>query len=331
MRDVMVKAKAKLGKVPSDDLYLALAKENNIDKKINILSKNYEFFDNSKDIRIIERDNFFALYKQLKSLDYFLSGVESDFFNLYFSKYEILFLQEMIESLVNENFSNNYLDFIANPLSDKYISDKFIIKEDMDVESFVNSNKHSKYYRILLPFLNKNMDKNSLIFLSSNALIKFYYRSLLKLSKKFPSKERNLLKSFVGEEINLQNFQMIYRLKSSYDLNDGDIFNYLIEGGNKYKAKRLKDLSMTSLDEFLKIMSESKYKDIFSSSASIQKEIRKYELNLYQNEIRKEESVVLYVISAMNIIFISGENVEALLEMDDSFTLDERLEYLIVR
>ena len=48
----MVKAKAKLGKVPSDDLYLALAKENNIDKKINILSKNYELFDNSKDIRL---------------------------------------------------------------------------------------------------------------------------------------------------------------------------------------------------------------------------------------------------------------------------------------
>lgn len=324
MRDVVVKAKAKMGRIPDDDLYLNLASYGDFDKKVDILSKAYPDIDYSREKVNLEANNFKRMFAEIKSIDYFLTGLESDFFNLYFSKYEILFLQEIIESLVNDNFSRNYLTFKSNPLSEN-----FILDSKMDLESFIKANQNSRYYRTLLPFLNKNMQAENLIFLTSNALMKFYYRSLLKLSKKL--KEHKLIRKFLGEEINLLNFEMLYRLKNYYDLNDGDIFNYLIEGGNSFNGERLKELSLLSKDEFLQKMRSGKYKKVFANTDNIHKEIRKYELKLYKSEITKEESDILYVISAMNIIFISGENIEALMELDDSFNKDERLEYLIVR
>ncbi|WP_282930025.1 V-type ATPase subunit [Anaerococcus sp. Marseille-Q7828] len=324
MRDVVVKAKAKMGRIPDDDLYLNLASYGDFDKKVDILSKAYPDIDYSREKVNLEANNFKRMFAEIKSIDYFLTGLESDFFNLYFSKYEILFLQEIIESLVNDNFSRNYLTFKSNPLSEN-----FILDSKMDLESFIKANQNSRYYRTLLPFLNKNMQAENLIFLTSNALMKFYYRSLLKLSKKL--KEHKLIRKFLGEEINLLNFEMLYRLKNYYDLNDGDIFNYLIEGGNSFNGERLKELSLLSKDEFLEKMRLGKYKKVFANTDNIHKEIRKYELKLYKSEITKEESDILYVISAMNIIFISGENIEALMELDDSFNKDERLEYLIVR
>ena len=324
MRDVVVKAKAKMGRIPDDDLYLNLASYGDFDKKVDILSKAYPDINYSREKVNLEANNFKRMFAEIKSIDYFLTGLESDFFNLYFSKYEILFLQEIIESLVNDNFSRNYLTFKSNPLSEN-----FILDSKMDLESFIKANQSSRYYRTLLPFLNKNMQAENLIFLTSNALMKFYYRSLLKLSKKL--KEHKLIRKFLGEEINLLNFEMLYRLKNYYDLNDGDIFNYLIEGGNSFNGERLKELSLLSKDEFLEKMRSGKYKKVFANTDNIHKEIRKYELKLYKSEITKEESDILYVISAMNIIFVSGENIEALMELDDSFNKDERLEYLIVR
>ncbi len=326
MRDVLVKAKAKMGRMPDNDLYLALANESDIDKKIDILSKAYPEVDNRKDKRSLEDENFNWIFGELKSIDYFLHGIESEFFNLYFSKYEILFLQEVIESLVNKNYKRNYQSFKVNPLSKN-----FILDEDMDLESFVIANKASKYYRVLLPFLNENMEAESIIFLSSNALIKFYYRSLLKLAKKFNSKERKQIEKFLGEEINLLNFEMLYRLKSYYNRNDGDVFNYLIEGGNNFNGQRLKELAEMPKIDFLEKMSASKYKNIFIEYTHTHKEIRKRELELYYGEITKQESDILYVISAMNILFISDENIDALLEVDESFTVEEAMEYLIVR
>lgn len=326
MRDVLVKSKAKMGKIPDNDLYISLANESDLSKKIDILSKKYPSIDNKMDKKSLEDSNFRNMYKELKSIDYFLKGLESDFFNLYFSKYEILFLQEIIESLVNKNFERNYINFSSNPLAKN-----FNLDPSMNLETFIEKNKNSRYYRTLVPYLNKNMEKDSVIFLSSNSLMKFYYRSLLKLAKKFPLKERKLIENFLGEEINLLNFEMLYRLKSYYNLNDSDIFNYLIEGGNTFNGQRLKELSLLSKEDFLKKMKSSKYKTLFDNNGRIHKEVRKRELKLYRGEITRQRSDILYVISAMNIIFISGENIESLLELDDSFTADERMEYLIVR
>ena len=140
MRDVLVKSKAKMGKIPDNDLYISLANESDLSKKIDILSKKYPSIDNKMDKKSLEDSNFRNMYKELKSIDYFLKGLESDFFNLYFSKYEILFLQEIIESLVNKNFERNYINFSSNPLAKN-----FNLYPSMNLETFIEKNKNSRY------------------------------------------------------------------------------------------------------------------------------------------------------------------------------------------
>ncbi|WP_276861867.1 V-type ATPase subunit [Anaerococcus tetradius] len=326
MRDVAVKAKAKLGKLPGDDLYNELIHESDLDRKIGLLKTHYSFLEDTNSKKDVEFKLFKNFYQELKSLDFFLEGIESEFFKEYFAIYEIYLIQEVIQCIMNNTLEKNILNLRENPFS-KDLN----IDIDMSLEEFIDGLKDSKYYRTLLPFINENMDRESLIFLSSNALMKFYFRDLLKLAKKFKAKERVLIEDFIGELINLSNFEMLYRLKKFFELNDSEIFNYLIEGGKGYNAKRLKELSNLPIDEFLDYLNESKYKDIFDNAWYSHIRVNRKKMKLFKDEIVKERSTVLYVISAMSIIDTNIDNMISMLEVDESFTLSEKYELVIVR
>ncbi|MDO5047334.1 MAG: V-type ATPase subunit [Anaerococcus sp.] len=326
MKDVLVKAKAKMGKLPSDNLYNNLIHESNLDRKIEILKKEYNFLHQAKSKKDVEESFFNNFYEELKSLDFFLQGIESEFFKAYFDIYEIYLIQRIIQSIVNDTLEKNILSLSKDPFS-KNIR----VKLGMSLKDFVYSLKESKYYRTLLPFINEKMDKDSLIFLSSNALMKFYYRDLLKIAKKFNAKQRVLIENFIGELINLSNFEMVFRLKKFFNLNDNEIFNYLIEGGKGYNGDRLKALSNLSIDEFLDKLSSSKYGDIFDDIGYSHVRIKKMRMKIFNDEIVKQRSDILSLISAMRIIRINYGNLISLLEVDESFTLSERYELVIER
>lgn len=269
---------------------------------------------------------FKHFYEELKSLNFFLKGIESEFFDEYFSIYEIFLIQECIQCITNNTLEKNLLNLVQNPFSKD-------VKIDigMTLDEFIEGLNTSKYYRTLLPFINENMDKSSLIFLSSNALMKFYYRNLLKIAKKFKSKEKVLIENFVGELINLSNLEMLYRLKKFFNLNDNEIFNYLIEGGRGFNADKLKYISNLPMDEFLGYIATSKYKDLFLGQIDSYIQIKRKKMKMFKNEIISGQSDILYVISAMSIIHMNIKNLVSILEVDDSFTLSERYELVIVR
>lgn len=326
MRDVTVKAKAKMGKLPTDSFYNELIHEGNLDIKIDMLKSKYNFLAEATSKKSIESALFKHFYEELKSLNFFLKGIESEFFDEYFSIYEIFLIQECIQCITNNTLEKNLLNLVQNPFSKD-------VKIDigMTLDEFIEGLNTSKYYRTLLPFINENMDKSSLIFLSSNALMKFYYRNLLKIAKKFKSKEKVLIENFVGELINLSNLEMLYRLKKFFNLNDNEIFNYLIEGGRGFNADKLKYISNLPMDEFLGYIATSKYKDLFLGQIDSYIQIKREKMKMFKNEIISGQSDILYVISAMSIIHMNIKNLVSILEVDDSFTLSERYELVIVR
>lgn len=326
MRDVTVKAKAKLGKLPSDDFYNKMIHENNLDTKIDLLKREYSFLSDCNSKKDIETNLFKHFYKELKSLDFFLEGIEHEFFIEYFSIYEIFVIQECIQSILNNTLEKNLLNLVENPFS-KDIK----IETDMTLEDFIEGLNASKYYRTLLPFINKNMDKNSLIFLSSNALMKFYYRNLLKMAKRFKAREKVLVENFIGELINLSNLEMLFRLKKYFNLNDNEIFNYLIEGGKSFGADKLKYVSNLPMEDFLDYLAKTKYKDLFESGIDTHIQIKRRKMKMFKDEIIKGKSDILYVISAMSIIHMNLQNLVSILEVDENFTLSERYELVIVR
>lgn len=326
MKDVSVKAKAKLSEVLTDEMLESLIREDNLEIKADYLSKVYEFINPYDEKLIIEdklKDHF---YKNLKSLEYFLTGLDKKFYQLYFSIYKIYFIQEIITSILNNSLDDNLSYFKNSPY---YRSMK--LDKNTNFDDFIESIDDRHLKRVLEPFLNENMDKDSIIFLSSNALIKSYYRNLLKLSDDFSPKESKIIKKFIGEEINLLNFEMLYRLKTYFDVDDNEIFNYLIEGGYLYNGSRLKEISNLSREELLFNSKNSRYNDLFVDENLFYKARWDKRLKNLKDEIIKERSDVLYIISVMNLLYINMKNIIALLEMNDKYTYIQKKELLIGR
>lgn len=326
MKDVSVKAKAKLSYVLDGDLLDGLIKEDNLSAKASYLRKNYDFLGADDEKIILEDKLRTHFYKELRSLEYFLTGLEKKFYQLYFSIFKIYLIQEIITSILNGSLAENLGYFRNNPYYKGMNLDL-----DTSFKDFIESLDDYHMKRVLEPFLNENMDKDSIIFLSSNALIKSYYRELLKISEKFSTKEAKIIKNFLAEEINLLNFEMLYRLKSFFDVNNSEIFNYLIEGGYLYNGQRLKMLSDLSKDDLMEYFKESKYKDIFEDENLFYKKMQDKKLKNFKDEIIKERSDMLYIISAMNILYLNMKNLIAILEMDDKYTYKQKEELLIGR
>lgn len=326
MKDVSVKAKAKLSNILDDDLLDSLIRENDLSAKARYLKNNYEFISLDDDKLTIEDKLNEHFYKELRSLEYFLTGLEKEFYQLYFSIFKIYLIQEIITSILNGSLDDNLGYFKNSPYYEGMYLDF-----NTSFDDFIRSIDDLHLRRVLEPFLNENMDKDSIIFLSSNALIKSYYRELLKLSKKFPSKEAKVIKNFLAEEINLLNFEMLYRLKSFFDVNDSEIFNYLIEGGYLYNGQRLKKISNLTREDFINYFKDSKYENIFKDSDLFYKKMQEKRLKNFRDEIIKERSDSLYIISAMNLLYLNMKNIIAILEMDDKYSYSQKEELLIGR
>lgn len=326
MKDVSVKAKAKLSEILSNDMVESLIRENDLGIKADYLGKVYNFISPYDEKLAIEDKLKEHFYKEIKSLEYFLSGLNKKFYQLYFSIYKIYYIQEIITSILNNSLSDNLTYFRNSPY---YESMK--LDYNTSFSDFIESIDDKHLRRVLEPFLNENMDMDSIIFLSSNALIKSYYRDLLKLSDEFPAKEAKIIKKFIAEEINLLNFEMIYRLKTFFDVDDNEIFNYLIEGGYLYNGSRLKEISILSKEELIDYFRNTRYRDLFEEENLFYKARQEKKLRTFKDGIIKERSDVLYIISAMNLLYINMKNIIALLEMDDNYTYIQKKELLIGR
>lgn len=326
MKDVSVKAKAKLGKLLDDYLLERTINENDIGRKISYLKKNYEFLDENDSKLVVEEKLYNYFYKQEKSIEFFLRGLEKKFYQLYFSIYKIYLIQEIITSILNKSLKENYKYFINSPFfEDMELSPNFSLKD------FVNSIKDKHIKRVLEPFLNENMDQDQVIFLSSNALIKLYYRDLLKISEKFPNTEYKHINKYLAEEINLLNFEMLYRLKSFFEINNNDVFNYLIEGGYLFNAVRLREISNLNKDEFIEYFSDSRYKHIFEDENLVYKRIQDKRWKNSRDEIINENCDILYVVSAINLLYLDIKNIVSILEMDEKYDYNQKRELLIGR
>lgn len=325
MKSYVVKARAKLGRLPDRFQIRDLLYEDDINRKLDIIRNLYPDISslNSKSELEIGLENH--LYDNLHSFFSFIKGDEKEVLIKYISRYEILVLDLIIQALINNNLKNS-LRIIKQ---DKF-SKIFNIDEDDDFESFILKSKDTRYYRTLFPFLNENVDRKSLIFLISNSLNKFYYRDLLETIKKIQKNQRDELRSFIGKKIDIFNIEMLYRLKRFFEINRSEMFNYLIEGGKYLSSDDLIKLSNMDLNQFEDFIKESKYKDLFLTSKTFYKSKEDYLSNMSKklSKSKYDLSQLIYIVDMMDI---SNRNLISLLDLDESFDKDEKKKYIITR
>ena len=325
MRAYVVKAKAKLGKLPSKEICRDLLYEDSLERKLDIIRANKSEIPNiysKKDMEIFLSN---SLYDDLNSFLNFLKGEERNFFIKYISRFELQLIQLIVQAILNEHLKDS-LDIIKR----EKFSQNINVSKDDDFESFVEKSKSTRYYRTLYPFLNENMQKDSIIFLISNSLNKFYYRDLLEETKKLPKNLGKNLREFIGREIDIFNIEMLFRLKNYFILNDYEIFNYLIEGGKYLKTEDLKKLSKLSLDKVKEKILESPYKSLFNNSSNFYK-AKEDLLSDNSKRLNNSKYDLLKLIYIVDMMEISNKNIISMLEFDETFDKDEKKHYIIKR
>lgn len=325
MKAYVVKAKAKLGKLPSKEICRDLLYEDSLERKLDIIRANKSEIPNiysKKDVEIFLSN---SLYDDLNSFLKFLKGEERNFFIKYISRFELQLIQLIVQAILNEHLKDS-LDIIKR----EKFSQNINVSKDDDFESFVEKSKSTRYYRTLYPFLNENMQKDSIIFLISNSLNKFYYRDLLEETKKLPKNLGKNLREFIGREIDIFNIEMLFRLKNYFILNDYEIFNYLIEGGKYLKTEDLKKLSKLSLDKVKEKILESPYRSLFNNSSNFYK-AKEDLLSDNSKRLNNSKYDLLKLIYIVDMMEISNKNIISMLEFDETFDKDEKKHYIIKR
>lgn len=325
MKAYVVKAKAKLGKLPSKEICRDLLYEDSLERKLDIIRANKSEIPNiysKKDVEIFLSN---SLYDDLNSFLKFLKGEERNFFIKYISRFELQLIQLIVQAILNEHLKDS-LDIIKR----EKFSQNINVSKDDDFESFVEKSKSTRYYRTLYPFLNENMQKDSIIFLISNSLNKFYYRDLLEETKKLPKNLGKNLREFIGREIDIFNIELLFRLKNYFILNDYEIFNYLIEGGKYLKTEDLKKLSKLSLDKVKEKILESPYRSLFNNSSNFYK-AKEDLLSDNSKRLNNSKYDLLKLIYIVDMMEISNKNIISMLEFDETFDKDEKKHYIIKR
>ena len=325
MKAYVVKAKAKLGKLPSKEICRDLLYEDSLERKLDIIRANKSEITNiysKKDVEIFLSN---SLYDDLNSFLKFLKGEEKNFFIKYISKFELQLIQLIVQAILNEHLKDS-LDIIKR----EKFSQNINVSKDDDFQTFVEKSKSTRYYRTLYPFLNENMQKDSIIFLISNSLNKFYYRDLLEETKKLPKNLGKELREFIGKEIDIFNIEMLFRLKNYFILNDYEIFNYLIEGGKYLKTEDLKKLSKLSLDKVKEKILESPYKSLFNNFSNFYK-AKEDLLSDNSKRLNNSKYDLLKLIYIVDMMEISNKNIISMLEFDETFDKDEKKHYIIKR
>lgn len=325
MKAYVVKAKAKYGKLPSKEICRDLLYEDSFERKLDIIRNNNSEIPNINSKKDLEIYLSNKLYDDIYSFLKFLKGEEKSFFLKYISRFEIQLMQLIVQAIIN-----NHLEDSLNIIKREKFSHNIDVSKDDDFESFVEKSKQGRYYRTLYPFLNENMERESIIFLISNALNKFYYRDILDETKKFPKKLGNELRDFIGRKIDIFNIEMLFRLKNYFVLNDYEIFNYLIEGGKYLKTDYLKKLSRLKLDQFKEEILNSQYKDFFLTSYNFYK-IKEDSLSENSKKLENSKYDLLKLIFIVDMMAISNKNITSILEFDETFDKDEKKHYIIKR
>lgn len=323
MKAYVVKARAKLRNLPNLKDFNNLIEDQDFSRKFNMAKDLHPYLKNLEKSSDAESRLDVHMDRSIKSLSYFLKANDKDLFDSYISRYEIKAIQNIIQGIMNDSLNENIYLFKANPFSEN-----LEIKKDMKFEDFVRALNNTRYHRTLVPFLNENMSEDSMIFLISNSLTKFYFRDLLDSASKFPKNLASKIKNYIGKEIDLYNIEMLYRLLNFFNLEAYEIFNYLIEGGYKLKADKLKEMSQMSIDEFKDYIGDTSYSHIFSYNFDVNKGLmeERYKIN---KTLAKEDNI-LYLIYAVNMLDIVDKNIISILQMDQTFSKKEQ-ESLIVR
>ncbi|MDF2539906.1 MAG: hypothetical protein K0S76_2927 [Herbinix sp.] len=200
-----------------------------------------------------------GLYLDYTKIYRFSNDEQRQDLELIFFRYEVNVLKACIRLIHNNEsaydlslfhpFFTKHSQINVNPLS-----------SSKSMEEYINNLKGTEYYSMLSKLSNKSGLSS---FDYEMALDVYYFTKSWKLKDKIlKGNNRKAFTLRMGTEIDLLNIMWIYRSKKMYDMGAAEIFTYLIPVNYKLTIAQLtKLISSVTLDEFMNLLSTTKYKD----------------------------------------------------------------------
>ncbi|NMB09123.1 MAG: V-type ATPase subunit [Tissierellia bacterium] len=141
------------------------------------------------------------------------------------------------------------------------------IDTSTSLEDFINSLSSTRYYDLLVRYLDEDLDK--ILFYMEMNLDRDYYIYISELSKSLKREDSKIFNDYMGEHIDLLNIEWIYRAIKFFNLPREIVFNFTIIGGKNYSLKDLNKMSYMSVEELRDYVLKGKYKFLFDSEHDI--------------------------------------------------------------
>lgn len=220
------------------------------------LIKSKEF----KNIAEIESSLKKQRYSYLKKLLLYLNEDNRNLVELILDKYYIEDIKKAARNITNGNSEVEEGFIIRKDFSDS-------IKENISLEDFLESLRNTKFYEYIKGY--KSQDNENILFFIEMRLDINYFNNIYNQGSKLKKEDRDIVKSFYGQAIDLYNINWIYRAKNFYDLEPILIYNYSINEGELFDSNDIRKLSYENIEEFIEKILETKYKFLFDSEYDI--------------------------------------------------------------
>lgn len=329
---------AKIDKMYSDLLkdtdYIKLAHMDNVGEISKYLMENSQIgkdFERAYD-RTYEAELCMQRYKikQLKKLTHYLTDDYKVFVNALLYEFEISDIKKVLrilqrnEKIDEKDLSSKLLIMNKDP--------HFKLDSDMDIPTFINSLKNTRYYRVLQSY--QDEEKDVILFYMEMNLDKLYYSTLVNAAKGFSTTDKECVKQILGRKIDLLNIEWIYRGMKYYKLLPEELINFCILGGCKFKYDNLKDFCyLETLDDFVEAIKKTDYKFLFFGTKTdiyLDRRSSRYLYYIAKKEFVKSTFSVGKLISYAVLLRSEVKDISAIMETTRfNISFEETLKYLV--
>lgn len=179
------------------------------------------------------------LLEKYEKLVHYLSDMYRDLFRIIFMRYEVENLKLIFRALQrNERLEPLIEGFYKSDIYPQIDYERLIMAKT--IEEAVHLLQGTLYHKVLLPYMGESPGK-ILFYLEMN-LDRIYFNKLAQTIDKLPASERELVKEFLGKNVDILNIQWIYRGMKYYRISPEELFNYCLTSGYALNLETLRQL-----------------------------------------------------------------------------------------
>jgi len=317
---INAKISAMRGKLLTNDDYARLCRVGSVESVVKFLSEHpayrkamSEMFSMEIHRDIVEQKLLLSLSDDFRRIYLFITEENiKGYMRAFFLSFQLGIIKLLLCMVYDERdiaYSEPELDLLVG----KGLGiDAAKLKASKNPSEFIYNLKGAGFYSMLTDALTAR----SSLFEIEMQLDLFYYMNLWKQKDEIlDSKNRRLMESISGAEIDMRNIMWVYRLKKYYSLNDARVYAYLIPISHRLEKDRLmKMVKCPTLEALSAEIADSPYGAVFQDPGGLEKSYYQKMSALYRDASKTDRESLAFTVSFVYFKELELKNLTSLLE-----------------